>query len=314
LRRVESCARRAILDMSTQLAAHALLATSERFRLAPRIIFHAGTPKTGTTSLQLFMDRNRDALLDRGVLYPRAGVLPPPEPKHHWIVTSLLNGDVANFTTMLDRAISEARSDTHTILLSSEGLSHRWWDFSPAGLDMLGSLATRFEMELWVFFREPVAFFRSLYVQTLKNPRLSGTCYGTDLSVDGMLCEPWFRKQLDYAGYIRDVERHLGPGSIRPFRYDGDTISAALAALKVTDLDCEPLRENRTMGEVGVDLLRRINRHGLDGEARRHAVGLIEQLDDLLGGSANPLRLDADAAEQIEKLACYRSLDTETAC
>jgi hypothetical protein len=43
-------------------------------------------------------------------------------------------------------------------------------------------------------------------------------------------------------------------------------------------------------------------------------VGLIEQLDDLLGGSANPLRLDADAAEQIERLACYRSLDTETAC
>ena len=67
------------------------------------------------------------------------------------------------------------------------------------------------------------------------------------------------------------------------------------------------------MGEVGVDLLRRINRHGLDGEARRHAVGLIEQLDDLLGGSANPLRLDADAIEQIEGLACYRSLDTETA-
>jgi hypothetical protein len=109
LRRVESSARRVILHMSTQLAAHALLATSERFRLAPRIIFHAGTPKTGTTSLQLFMDRNRDALLDRGVLYPRAGVLPPPEPKHHWIVTSLLNGDVANFTTMLPEFAGPAK-------------------------------------------------------------------------------------------------------------------------------------------------------------------------------------------------------------
>lgn len=35
-----------------------------------KAILHIGTEKTGTTSFQSFMHRNRDAVLARGVLYP----------------------------------------------------------------------------------------------------------------------------------------------------------------------------------------------------------------------------------------------------
>lgn len=39
-----------------------------------RLILHPGSPKTGTTSLQNFLFRHRDALLAKGFLYPEAGV------------------------------------------------------------------------------------------------------------------------------------------------------------------------------------------------------------------------------------------------
>ena len=71
-----------------------------------KIILHAGTPKTGTTSLQLFLHTHHDALLDRGILYPRAGIAPPPEPKHQWMIGDLMSGDISHFTATLEAALS----------------------------------------------------------------------------------------------------------------------------------------------------------------------------------------------------------------
>ena len=37
------------------------------------LIFHVGTHKTGTTSIQTMMQDNRDYFLEQGILFPRAG-------------------------------------------------------------------------------------------------------------------------------------------------------------------------------------------------------------------------------------------------
>lgn len=271
--------------------------------MPPKIILHAGTPKTGTTSLQFFFDTQREAMLDRGVLYPRFEVTPPPEAKHQWMVGGLMGDDPTNFTTKLYQCLNEMRADTHTVLLSSEGLFHRWWDFSPAALAALKDLSRQFPIELWVFFREPVSFTRSFYIQLLKNPQGGLPVYGKDISLMDLLTDPWFSTQLDYIGYLNDVETHLGPGSVRPFRYDGDTTGAILAALAITDLETGDLAENRSMGAVGVDLLRRINRISLDVDLKIQAVSLVEQLNALVDGAATPMRLGPDVVELILQLA-----------
>ena len=41
-----------------------------RFPGRPMFLFHAGTPKTGTKSLQFFMEENRKQLATVGVWYP----------------------------------------------------------------------------------------------------------------------------------------------------------------------------------------------------------------------------------------------------
>ncbi|MFG1426695.1 hypothetical protein [Roseixanthobacter glucoisosaccharinicivorans] len=268
-----------------------------------KIILHAGTPKTGTTSLQLFLHRHRDALRDRGVLYPSAGITPPPEPKHQWMIGGLMREDPRDFRGMLAAALEEARPDTHTMILSSEGLFHRWWDFSPEGRGALQELSARFPLEVWAFFREPVSFIRSFYIQMLKNPRGSGPCYGEDLSLGEMLDRPRFSIHLDYIGYIRAVEEALGAGTVRPFRYGGNTVGDVLAALGIRDLDPAAPRENRTVGSLGVALLRVMNRETLGVQQKQDAVRLVEELDRLADGAARPLQIEPGEITRIQALA-----------
>ncbi len=47
-----------------------------------KLIIHAGTPKTGTTSLQVYLDKKQRKLKKSGTLYPNRSHN-PDAPKHH---------------------------------------------------------------------------------------------------------------------------------------------------------------------------------------------------------------------------------------
>lgn len=49
-----------------------------------KLILHAGTPKSGTTSLQFFMAKNRKELKEKGILYPDHFLKNVYAPKHQW--------------------------------------------------------------------------------------------------------------------------------------------------------------------------------------------------------------------------------------
>ncbi|HEV2362711.1 MAG TPA: hypothetical protein VGS12_00785 [Caulobacteraceae bacterium] len=268
-----------------------------------KIVLHAGAPKTGTSSLQYFLHAQREALLERGVLYPRSGIAARGEPKHQWMVDQLMRPAADQFAPLFESAVSEARDDTHTVLLSSEGLFNHWWDFSPAGRAALKALKERYPVEAWVFFRDPIAFIRSDYIEKLKAPKWRIACYGRDLSINHMLDDPWFARHLDYIGFVRDVETVLGAGAVRPFPHTGDTIGAVLGALGVDDLTADAQRRNRTMGAFGVAVLRRLNRLELSPGRKRKAVELIMRLDGLAGGESRPLILDGKTRKRVLALA-----------
>jgi hypothetical protein len=268
-----------------------------------KLILHAGTPKTGTTSVQRYLDGHRAALLRKGILYPRAQMAPDQKPKHQWIVDALLAGDRGDFTEKIEQVLAEANPDTHTIILSTEGLFNHWWSFTAAGRDALASLVDRFSVSVWVWFRDPVSFVRSDYIQMLKNPRGHVSCFGQDLSVDEVLDDHWFSKHLDYIGFVKEVDAVLGPGTVVPFAYYGDTVYAFLTSLGVEYAEPASLRANRTLGEVGVELLRIFNRYDLPEEKKRAGVALIGEVDALLGLASQPLKLTPATEERILSLA-----------
>ncbi len=268
------------------------------------LILHAGTPKTGTTSLQVYLDREREALLRRGIFYPVTDEsAEPTKPKHQWIVNALMASDNSNFFKKIRQMLAQAGSGPDTMILSTEGLFNHWWDFSPAGREALASLAKEMAAQMWVWFREPVSFIRSNYVQMLRNPRMWVECYGRDISLEQILDDPWFAQHLDYIGFVKQAESVLGRGAVVPFAYRGDTIEAFLRALGLTRMPPGGLAEYPTSGELGVKLLRILNRYELTVAQKKAAAARIDELDALVGAQSQPLRITAAVARRIHELA-----------
>jgi hypothetical protein len=190
--------------------------------------------------------------------------------------------------------------DVHTVVLSAEGLFMHWWDFTDEGRLALRSLEDLADVEMWVWFREPVPFAESLYVKMLMNPQISLAWNGRDISFDEALDIPWFKRQLDYASYVRGVESVLGEGTVHPHAYQGDTVNDFFKLLDVDITDDERAVHHRTLGSLGVDLLRRINRSPLEPPLKLRAVDLIAQLEETVDPA--PFRISDQASSRVEQI------------
>ncbi|MFT6723729.1 MAG: hypothetical protein ACJARN_000580, partial [Arenicella sp.] len=154
------------------------------------LVIHAGTPKTGTTSIQTYLDKKQRKLRGKGILYPHnlEKVQNPTAPKHQWLEKNLVTTHLQHLLENFDNIISQVKNDTHTIILSSEGIYNYWWDFPDQSKSILSELAKLFDIEIWVWFRQPLAFIESYYKQCIRNPQIaSNGCYGKDLSFAEML-------------------------------------------------------------------------------------------------------------------------------
>ncbi len=263
-----------------------------------RLILHAGTPRTGTTALQFSLQRHDQELRERGILYPPVDWRPP---KHQWLVGALRNsGKAATVSKLTAEIFSGLSDDIQTVILSTEGLFLHWWDFTDEGRLALRSLEDLADVELWVWFREPIAFAGSLYVKMLMNPQTPVAFYGRDISFEEALDVPWFKRQLDYASYIQDVDSLLGEGTVRPHAYSGDTVNDFFKFLGMDVNDDERAPHHRTLGHLGVDLVRRINQVPLDSPLKERAVDLLLQLEETVDPA--PFRISDRAALRVEEI------------
>lgn len=89
-----------------------------------RIVFHIGTHKTGSTSVQNSLFEGRELLLDNGILYPEIAFGESPElHKHVEIFLSLQKGGREAQDTLEQVLDLFRRSDAHTMILSEEALA-----------------------------------------------------------------------------------------------------------------------------------------------------------------------------------------------
>jgi len=93
-----------------------------------KLILHVGTPKTGTTSLQTYLDKKQSKLRNKGILYPHNldKVQNPTAPRHHWLEKNLKSAHLRHFLENIENVISQIKDNTHTIILSSEGIYNYW--------------------------------------------------------------------------------------------------------------------------------------------------------------------------------------------
>ncbi|MGA0367864.1 MAG: hypothetical protein ACO3N7_00260 [Kiritimatiellia bacterium] len=273
-----------------------------------RLILHAGTPKTGTTSLQSYMHRSRLELLRRGILYPRsnhtdaAGRL---QPKHQWIVNHLLRAETEACARQIALSLRELQSDTHTVFFSTEGLFNHWWDFPEKSLGFFPKLSDHFDVKVWICFRDPCEYFMAYYKQSMINPRFPSApdCYGHQMSPETFLKDPWFLKRLDYLGFIQHVESLLGAESVEAFPYTRELIPDTLKRLGIRGMEQEFPRENRSLGNFGMQMLLKLNSHSIPPDKKWLAVEKIREIEMLL---------DPEPADEIFSEDLLKKIRTDT--
>jgi len=272
-----------------------------------KLIIHAGTPKTGTTSLQTYLDKKQRKLRGKGILYPHniKNIQNPTAPKHQWFEKNLVTTHLENFVENFKNIVAQVKEDTHTIILSSEGIYNYWWDFPEESKDLLRVLSKLFDVEIWVWFREPLQFIESYYKQCIRNPQLENNpCYGKDLSFAEMLEIDWFARHLDYQGFVDECQMIFGNNNVSAFKYEGDVVQEVIRKLGLaTPSDNPTPRQNQSLNNASVALLRTINRYDIKAKDKELLIPHLKEINAVLESYARDTLIDGASHRRVLALA-----------
>ncbi len=137
------------------------------FNRRPRLLIHAGLHKTGTTTLQTFLLSACDQLLERGIFYPRTGIV---DEGHFNIAWQLMRDRrFSSLRGTIDDLAKEIGGFTGDIILSCEDFESILDEpqrFAP--LRFHPAFAER-EFIVLVYLRNQGAYAESLYLQLLRH-------------------------------------------------------------------------------------------------------------------------------------------------
>ena len=265
-------------------------------KYSTKLVIHIGTPKTATTSLQHFLHQNRSSLLEQGFCYPQIDFDPP---KHQWMISSLLQGDVESFLKNLESSFIDANDNVHTIILSSEGIFNHWYDFPALSKSFLKDLQNFFDVDVLLVFRDQISFTKSYYKQVLKNPKIKAiACYGQDISLSELLDDKWFARHLDYFGFVESFKETFTRSNLKIFQYDKNIIKNIIKYLGIDLKIIDIKNENVSLSAIACDLLRVLNRYDLHPSEKLSVLHHIEQIDKVVSRYADEDQLLSDALKE----------------
>jgi hypothetical protein len=209
-----------------------------------RAIVHIGFHKTGTTSIQAFLNDNRAALATEGIAFYQGRHIPGNHVELH--VGAMRDERTSPFKLMLGGVpprygktvaaeIANFRNDTdaHTILFSAEGLSYLRY---PDEMNALRSLIGIDDITIVAYLREAGSWIESYKVQIAKHPRPD--VIGKD-SFAYVERDSWL---LDFPTRIAAFEAAFGKENVSvldydsTYRRDGNVIPSFLDAIGVPAL------------------------------------------------------------------------------
>tara|TARA_R110001606_G_scaffold361754_7_gene515393 strand:- start:313543 stop:314445 length:903 start_codon:yes stop_codon:yes gene_type:complete len=272
-----------------------------------KLIIHAGTPKTGTTSIQIYFDKKQGKLRRKGILYPHnhKSINNPNAPKHQWFEKNLVTTHLENFLDNFRNIVSQVKDDTHTIILSSEGIYNYWWDFPDESKDILRELGKCFDIEIWAWFREPLDFIEDYYKQCIRNPQVENNlCYGKDLSFSEMLDIKWFSQHLDYQGFVTECQTLFGENKVLAFKYEGDVVQEIIQKLGITPPNNNPSpRYNKSLNNASIALLRSINHYDIKAKDKALLMPHLRAISEIVEDYANDILIDEASRKKVLAIA-----------
>lgn len=231
----------------------------------PRLIIHIGATKTGSTTIQHFLEKNRAALLRAGVYIPEVGLFwqetrPHKQAGHAQFVPEIMKGK-NKLKQHLQATQALCDGKIHTVILSSEAY------FLNDNAIQLARYFSQYDVEMITYLRRQDDWANSQYAEFVAG----GAVGRVDQPIDEWLKTDKTRNRLNYYAKIKLWETVVDRSKIHIGIYDrktlkdGDIISDFLRLAQLGDHSDLPRpatrEENRfPFGTAHVNLIRRLNK------------------------------------------------------
>ncbi len=250
----------------------------------PRVTFHIGAEKTGTTSFQRFCWENRAELLGQGLLYPTASFAFGKMSRNHApLVASYLTGavtpdySVAKIWRTREETLNSLFAEidrtaaAHSVLLSAEHFSSR---FGAHQIEQLAVDFARFRPKIVILFRSHLEWLYSLYSTSVRN----GSCLRYDDLVQHLL--PPRGLIVAYRLIVEQWAKAFGKENLTLLRLrEGDDATQLLTEAGYVPVlrgrGARSYRDNAGRGPRIIELLRETNKI-IETRARRPASTYLE--------------------------------------
>lgn len=222
----------------------------------PDLYLHIGYPKTGTSSIQVFLRDNPEALSALGYYVPQVGQ--GKAGGHHTLVRTLVGLPVAPHQAVAESDIRRelAAAGDKSVLISSEMLtailanpkhaSTLFGKFRAAGLNVI----------LLVYARNQTQWINSSYSQSIKSFRLNGDFASF---LDSVLTH---QPGYTYNKWLEIAPRHDAELRVRPFSKevrDGGVVEDYCRTIGIPASTLAPFpRVNESAGPLMVETARRL--------------------------------------------------------
>lgn len=203
---------------------------------------------------------------------------------------------------MLERLLPQVRHQT--IVLSSEGLSNHFYDFSETALHAFREQTAGFQVDLILVERESNAWLKSYHKQCVINPNNGASeLWATPLTCLELAEHPRVRQLMDIPRLADDLLKGFGAQRLYLMKFEEDWFHATLDILSLCEgISSPPRRINESIPEWAVEVLRRLNVSGVpEGRRLYWKHGLADFLQSAhmeLTSRSPPGFVDIDALEE----------------
>jgi hypothetical protein len=288
----------------------------------PVFYIHIGVPKTATTTIQSFFTMHRDALLQRGVLYPKSIANSDGHSELHRVLSAVLEPDSVPWLDGLRKHMENrnviaslfeeaARTEVKTVVLSAESLA-----FMRRPETLRRSLAPH-SARVLVYLRRQDNFLASFYNQLIKS-RLYTATFEEFLQqhAENAIDLRDFRTPLPMCDYERLLNlwgAAFGSENILAGVYEDHDLPGGIlhdvaaktgidiAGLRPPDVDTNPALQLST-----VALKRRVNALLSSEEERILSETLFTTQNDGIGNPPSDEEISASIARRQTILANYQ--------
>jgi hypothetical protein len=231
--------------------------------MAERVVFHIGTPKTGTTYLQTLVWRHRKRLRKQGLLFPG-----DRRADHLWGSMEIRDDPhvrrrSSDAPGAWDRICSAAAAWPHTVLISHEFYGAATPEQAARALDDLAPA----RVELVATARDAVSAVTSMWSQSMKFRHTRSLREFADDDTEDDPLNVWGWRTLDAAHVLERWSADLAPEQVHviPMPRRGappDELWRRFADVLGVDagvVDAERAQPNDSLGLVETELLRLLN-------------------------------------------------------